>query len=230
MLANLVGIVLAGHESDRRGPATVYVVGLACFGAGVVLGGLAPSMGVLVAARAVQGLGGGALYNSAYVAIGRDPAEPGATLLANGASATQVRYAPSYLRVPELAEIEWAPPLLSQGVRLVIPLRIGDRLVGIYGLIAYTVSLRAREIGLRLALGARPADVDLMLIRGGLVLGVAGVGIGVALTTLLTGTLRSLLFGVAPRDAITLIGVGVLMLAATLVAAWIPALSVLSFP
>ena len=71
MLANLVGIVLAGHESDRRGPATVYVVGLVCFGAGLLLGGLAPSMGVLVAARAVQGLGGGALYNAAYVAIGR---------------------------------------------------------------------------------------------------------------------------------------------------------------
>ena len=105
----------------------------------------------------------------------------------------------------------------AAGVALVLGL------VGIYGLIAYTVSLRAREIGLRLALGARPADVDLMLVRGGLVLGVAGVGIGVALTSLLTGALRSLLFGVAPRDAITLIAVGVLMLAATLVAAWIPA-------
>ena len=96
-------------------------------------------------------------------------------------------------------------------------------LVGIYGLIAYTVSLRAREIGLRLALGARPADVDLMLVRGGLMLGIAGVGIGVALTSLLTGALRSLLFGVAPRDAVTLIAVGVLMLAATIIAAWIPA-------
>ena len=71
MLANLVGIVLAGHESDRRGPAVVYVVGLGCFGAGLVLGGLAPSMLVLVAARAVQGLGAGALYNAAYVAVGR---------------------------------------------------------------------------------------------------------------------------------------------------------------
>ncbi|HWQ13009.1 MAG TPA: GAF domain-containing sensor histidine kinase [Roseiflexaceae bacterium] len=69
----------------------------------------------------------------AFTAIGRDPAEPGATLLANGASVTQVRYAPAYLRVPALAEIEWAPPLIAQGVRLAIPLRVGDRLVGIYG-------------------------------------------------------------------------------------------------
>jgi len=71
MLANLVGIVLAGHESDRRGPAVVYVVGLGCFGTGLLLSGLAPSMLVLVAARAVQGLGAGALYNAAYVAVGQ---------------------------------------------------------------------------------------------------------------------------------------------------------------
>lgn len=71
MLANLVGIVLSGHASDRRGPAPVYTIGLVCFGGGLVLAGLAPSMLVLVAARAVQGLGGGALYNAAYVSIGR---------------------------------------------------------------------------------------------------------------------------------------------------------------
>ncbi len=71
MLANMVGIVLAGHSTDRRGPGPVYVVGLALFGAGLLLGGLAPSMAVLVVARAVQGLGGGALYNAAYVTIGR---------------------------------------------------------------------------------------------------------------------------------------------------------------
>jgi len=71
MLANLVGIVLSGHASDRRGPAVVYTAGLACFGAGLLLGGLAPTMVVLVGARAVQGLGAGALYNSAYVTIGR---------------------------------------------------------------------------------------------------------------------------------------------------------------
>lgn len=70
MLANLVGIVLAGYESDRRGPFAVYVVGISTFGLGLALAGLAPTMLFLVAARAVQGLGSGALYNSAYVAIG----------------------------------------------------------------------------------------------------------------------------------------------------------------
>lgn len=71
MLANMVGIILAGHFTDRRGPAPVYVLGLTAFGAGLLLGGFAPSMVVLVLARAVQGLGGGALYNAAYVTIGR---------------------------------------------------------------------------------------------------------------------------------------------------------------
>jgi len=71
MLANLVGIVLSGHVSDRQGPAAVYTLGFLTFAGGLALAGLAPTMEVLVAARAVQGFGAGALYNSAYVAIGR---------------------------------------------------------------------------------------------------------------------------------------------------------------
>ncbi len=71
MLANLVSVVVAGHASDRFGPAPPFAVGLLLFTAGLVLGGLAPSMPVLVLARAVQGLGAGALLSTAYVAIGR---------------------------------------------------------------------------------------------------------------------------------------------------------------
>jgi MFS family permease len=70
MLANLVGIVVAGHEADRRGPATVFTVGIAVFATGLLLAGLADSMLLVVLARAVQGFGSGALYNAAYVAIG----------------------------------------------------------------------------------------------------------------------------------------------------------------
>jgi signal transduction histidine kinase len=70
----------------------------------------------------------------AFIAIGRDADEPGVTLLANGASATQVRYAPFLLHVPERRDLEWAPLLLAQGVRVALPLRVGDRLVGIYGI------------------------------------------------------------------------------------------------
>ncbi|MEN9935827.1 MAG: hypothetical protein RLZZ387_2406 [Chloroflexota bacterium] len=69
----------------------------------------------------------------AFVAIGQDPALPGAVLLVNGASATQVSAARSYLKVPDGAQAAWAELLSAQAVRVAIPLRVGDRVVGIYG-------------------------------------------------------------------------------------------------
>ena len=71
MLSSLVGIVAAGRAADRKGPAAPYAVGLVLFAGGLVVGGLAPSMPVLVAGRALQGLGAGAVPAVAYVAIGR---------------------------------------------------------------------------------------------------------------------------------------------------------------
>ncbi|TML92143.1 MAG: MFS transporter [Actinobacteria bacterium] len=71
MLSNLIGITVAGHQADARGPAPPLVAGLVLFGAGLVICGAAPSMGVVVAGRAVQGLGAGAVPAVAYVAIGR---------------------------------------------------------------------------------------------------------------------------------------------------------------
>ncbi|MEK6226104.1 MAG: MFS transporter [Chloroflexota bacterium] len=71
LLANLVGIVVAGEFADRFGPAIPFGAGLALFALGLLIGGLAPSMPVLVAARAVQGLGAGAIPAVAYLVIGR---------------------------------------------------------------------------------------------------------------------------------------------------------------
>ena len=76
MLGNIVGIVAAGREADRRGPAIPFVAGLVLFAAGLIVAGLAPSMGVLVAGRALQGLGAGAVPAVAYVSIGRSLAGP----------------------------------------------------------------------------------------------------------------------------------------------------------
>jgi MFS family permease len=70
-LGTLVGIVVAGSEADRRGPGPPYVLGIVLFGTGLVVGGLAPSMLVLVLARALQGIGAGAIPATAYAAIGR---------------------------------------------------------------------------------------------------------------------------------------------------------------
>jgi MFS family permease len=71
MLGSVVGIVLAGREADRRGPAVPFVAGLVFFGAGLAVAGLAPTMGVLVGGRVLQGMGAGAIPSVAYAAIGR---------------------------------------------------------------------------------------------------------------------------------------------------------------
>lgn len=70
-LSNLVGIALAGAEADRRGPLLPFIAGVVAFSAGLLVAGLAPSMGWVVAGRVVQGLGGGAISAITYVAIGR---------------------------------------------------------------------------------------------------------------------------------------------------------------
>jgi len=71
MLGSLIGIVAAGREADRRGPAVPFVAGVVLFGAGLAVAGLAPSMGVLVAGRVLQGIGAGAVPSVAYATIGR---------------------------------------------------------------------------------------------------------------------------------------------------------------
>jgi MFS family permease len=83
MLASLVGIVAAGRDADRHGPARPYIAGLVLFTAGLVVGGLAPFMWVLVLGRCLQGLGAGAVPAVAYVAIGRSlPAAQRARMMA----------------------------------------------------------------------------------------------------------------------------------------------------
>jgi MFS family permease len=76
MLGSVVGIVAAGREADRRGPAIPFVAGLVLFESGLAVAGFAPSMAVLVAGRALQGMGAGAVPAVAYVSIGRSLAGP----------------------------------------------------------------------------------------------------------------------------------------------------------
>jgi len=71
LLGSMVGIVAAGREADRSGPARPYVAGVVLFAAGLVVAGLAPSMVVLVVGRTLQGIGAGAVPAVAYVTIGR---------------------------------------------------------------------------------------------------------------------------------------------------------------
>jgi MFS family permease len=71
LLTQLVGIVISGLLADERGPGLPFVVGVLLFAAGLLVGGLAPTMPILIAGRALQGLGGGAISALAYVAVGR---------------------------------------------------------------------------------------------------------------------------------------------------------------
>ncbi len=71
LLTQLVGIVISGLLADERGPAMPFALGIILFAVGLLIGGIAPSMPVLIAARALQGFGGGAIISTAYVAIGR---------------------------------------------------------------------------------------------------------------------------------------------------------------
>jgi len=97
-------------------------------------------------------------------------------------------------------------------------------LVGIYGVIAYGVRLRQKEIGVRLALGASRGRVLRMVLSDGLRVAIAGVAIGVAAALGLTSLLDSLLFGVGSRDPLTFVAVPVALMVAALIACVMPAL------
>jgi putative ABC transport system permease protein len=95
--------------------------------------------------------------------------------------------------------------------------------VGIYGVMAYSVSQRTHEIGIRMALGAQPGDVLRMIIKQGLILTFAGMAVGLAGAFLVTGFLSSLLFGVSARDPVTFAGITLLLSAVAFLACYIPA-------
>jgi ABC-type antimicrobial peptide transport system permease subunit len=95
--------------------------------------------------------------------------------------------------------------------------------IGLYGVMAYLVSLRTRELGVRIALGAQPRDVAVMMTGQGLVLTAAGIGVGLVLFALAARFIRSFLFGVAPSDPVTLAGASLTLAAIAALASWIPA-------
>jgi putative ABC transport system permease protein len=94
---------------------------------------------------------------------------------------------------------------------------------GVYGVMAYTVARRRREIGVRLALGARAGDVHRLVIGRTATLAVLGVGAGIAAALVLSGALESLLWGVEPADPLTYTVVALVLAAAALLAGYLPA-------
>jgi predicted permease len=97
-------------------------------------------------------------------------------------------------------------------------------MIGIYGVLSYAMSQRRREIGLRMALGARSGQVTRMVLRDGLTLTAGGLLAGTAAAALLTRFLQSLLFEVRPDDPSTFLGTAALLLGVALLACAVPAL------
>jgi len=95
--------------------------------------------------------------------------------------------------------------------------------IGLYGLLAYTTLKRVREIGIRLALGARPAQIRVLVLSHGLRLLLIGSAIGLLSAFALSRALQSVLFDVKGIDPRIYLGVGLLLFGATLFASWIPA-------
>jgi putative ABC transport system permease protein len=95
--------------------------------------------------------------------------------------------------------------------------------VGLYGVISYSVAQRTHEIGIRMALGAKPQDMMRLIVGQGMKLGLIGVGIGFAVAIALTHFLSSMLFGVSSTDPVSFAGVICLLMVVVLVACYVPA-------
>jgi predicted permease len=102
-------------------------------------------------------------------------------------------------------------------------LAVGLALIGIYGVTGYAVAQRHRELGIRMALGARPTDVVRMLVVESLRRVGLGVVIGLAVAFVATRALTSMLFGITPSDVSTFVATAILLAAVALLATWLPA-------
>jgi len=130
-------------------------------------------------------------------------------------------------RVQTLAQVRSASTASQQFNLLLVSLFAGVALllaaIGLYGVTAYNVSQRTRELGIRVALGARRGALLKLVLAQGARLTLIGLAIGTLVALALTHVMSTLLFGVGARDPMTFVGVALLLLAVSLVASFVPA-------
>jgi predicted permease len=123
------------------------------------------------------------------------------------------------IRAASMAQTSFALTMLAIGAAMALLLG----LVGLYGVIAYIVAQRTREIGIRMALGAQIGDVRNLFLRHGLVLTATGIALGVSVALALSRVMGALLFGVSPMDPLTYVAVSATLAVVMLVAMYVPA-------
>ncbi|HKS41595.1 MAG TPA: FtsX-like permease family protein, partial [Blastocatellia bacterium] len=96
-------------------------------------------------------------------------------------------------------------------------------MVGLYGVMAYTVTRRTREIGIRMALGAQASDIFKLAIKEGMMLVAIGVAVGMATAMIITRLLASFLYGISATDGITFASIPLILALVALVACYLPA-------
>ena len=122
-----------------------------------------------------------------------------------------------------LSESISRPRFNSQLISLLTAIALILTVVGIYGIISYSVSHRTHEIGIRLALGALPIDILRMVIAHGLKIALLGIAIGLAAALMLTRLIRSLLYQVSATDPLTFIAMPMVIAVVAIAACYIPA-------
>jgi predicted permease len=157
-------------------------------------------------------------------------ADSNVAALATAATRIARRIAPTVpienvMTIAQIKDRSIAPRRLNaQLLSLFSVLAVVVAAVGIAGVLAFSVSARTNEIGIRMSLGADRGRVERMILWEGGVLLVIGLALGVAGAFATTGAIRGLLFGVAPHDPLTFVGVALMMAAIGVGACWIPAL------
>lgn len=122
-----------------------------------------------------------------------------------------------------LAETMSSPRMLSQVLSLFSFIALAISMAGVSGLLAYTVSQRTKEIGIRMALGAEPGFVRRLVLRQGLTLVIAGLVIGIVASLVLGRLMSSLMYGTSSMDPAIYLVVTLVLLIASLGACWVPA-------
>jgi putative ABC transport system permease protein len=174
----------------------------------------------------------------AYLPVDQNPSPSGALVVRAGASpASLTRAMEAAVREIEpnlpLTNIHTMNEVIGDGIgneRLTMVLLLGFAAlalliaaIGVFGVTAYTVSQRTHELGVRMALGARPGSVLGLVLRQEMAACLAGIGAGIVGAWFLGSLLESLLFGVTPRDAATVSAAALVLLMVTAIACIIPA-------